>query len=184
MRDLGLAVLFSAFMLPAINAHAQSTEHLPAISQAPSGPASTTLRNTQQAASIPSLKFNELFKMPVGPRGLEPSEKLISLQNKEVRIIGYMAKQETPTPGLFILSPLPVNMGDEDDMYADDMPAHSVFVHLHETDAVTGYTSGLINIIGVLDIGNKTETDGRVSYVRIQINQSLSSITAQQQASK
>ena len=116
------------------------------------------------------LKFNEIFKLPVGPRGMEPSEKLLSLDNKRVRIIGYMAKQESPIPGLFILSPLPVNMGDEDDKFADDMPANSVFIHLNDSNVVAKYVPGLINLSGVLSVGNTNEADGRISYVRIQLD--------------
>lgn len=79
---------------------------------------------------VQDLKFNEMFKMPVGPRGMEPSAKLLALDKQRVRIIGYMANQENAVPGLFIVAPLPVHMGDDDDSFADDMPANSIFVHL------------------------------------------------------
>ncbi len=125
---------------------------------------------------IADLKFNEVFKTPVGPRGMEPSEKLISLNNKRVRIVGYMAKQETPTPGLFIVSPLPVNMGDEDDKFADDMPANSIFVHLDNPNVLVDYVPGLINLIGVLSVGNAHEVDDRISYVRVKLDPELSGL--------
>ena len=125
---------------------------------------------------IADLKFNEIFKMPVGPRGMEPSEKLISLNNKHVRIVGYMAKQETPTAGLFIVSPLPVEMGDEDDKFADDMPANAIFVHLDNPDLFVNYVPGLINLIGVLSVGNFNEADGRISYIRVKLDQQLSGL--------
>ena len=123
------------------------------------------------------LKFSELFKLPVGPRGMESSAKLLSLDNKPVRIIGYMAKQETPTPGLFIMTPLPVNMGDEDDKFADDMPANSIFVHVDNSDALVVYTPGLINLTGLLSLGNLQEVDGRISYVRVHLDPVLSGLT-------
>lgn len=131
------------------------------------------------ATGVTDLKFSEIFKMPVGPRGMEPSTKLLSLDNKRVRIVGYMAKQETPTPGLFIVSPLPVNMGDEDDKFADDMPANSIFIHLDDSNALVNYVPGLINMIGVLSVGNANEVDGRISYVRVKLDPELSGITAQ-----
>ncbi|HYN53790.1 MAG TPA: hypothetical protein VES38_03715 [Methylotenera sp.] len=125
---------------------------------------------------IADIKFSELFKTPVGARGMEPTEKLISLNNKRVRIVGYMAKQETPTPGLFIVSPLPVNMGDEDDKFADDMPANSIFVHLDNPNVLVGYVPGLINLIGVLSVGNAHEVDDRISYVRVKLDPELSGL--------
>ena len=128
---------------------------------------------------ISDIKFSEMFKTPVGPRGMEPSEKLLALNNKRVRIVGYMAKQETPTPGLFIMSPLLVNMGDEDDKFADDMPANSVFVHLSSPNHVVNYLPGLINLIGVLSVGNANEVDGRISYVRVEIDSKLSGLAIQ-----
>lgn len=126
------------------------------------------------------LKFSELFKMPVGPRGMESSAKLLSLDNKPVRIVGYMAKQETPTPGLFIMTPLPVNMGDEDDKFADDMPANSIFVHLDNPDTLVMYTPGLISLTGILSLGNVQEVDGRISYVRVHLDPILSGLNVKE----
>lgn len=126
------------------------------------------------------LKFSELFKMPVGSRGMESSAKLLSLDNKPVRIGGYMAKQETPTPGLFILTPLPVNMGDEDDKFADDMPANSIFVHVDNPNALVLYTPGLINLTGLLSLGNVQEVDGRISYVRVHLDPILSGLNVKE----
>ena len=126
------------------------------------------------------LKFSEIFKMPVGPRGMESSAKLLSLNNKPVRIVGYMAKQETPTPGLFIMTPLPVNMGDEDDKFADDMPANSIFVHLDNPDALVDYTPSLIHLTGQLSLGNVQEVDGRISYVHVHLAPILSGLTVKE----
>ena len=130
------------------------------------------------ASGVSDLKFNEIFKMPVGPRGMEPSAKLLALNNKQVRIVGYMAKQETPTPGLFIMTPLAVNMGDEDDKFSDDMPANSVFVHVDNSAALVHYVPGLISVIGVLSVGNVNEPDGRISYVQIKLDSTLSGLVA------
>jgi hypothetical protein len=130
------------------------------------------------ANGITDLKFNEIFNMPVGPRGMEPSSKLLSLNSKLVRIVGYMAKQETPTPGLFIMTPLAVNMGDEDDKFADDMPANSIFVHVDNSEALVQYVPGLISLIGVLSVGNVNEVDGRISYVQIKLDSTLSGLVA------
>jgi hypothetical protein len=121
------------------------------------------------------LKFHELFKLPIGPRGLEPSEKLIGLNGKPVRMVGYMAKKENPTAGLFILSPLPVNLGDEDESFADDLPANAVYVRMDSaSNSVVPYLPGLIKLTGILQVGFEQETDGRVSTVRLLLDAPLS----------
>jgi hypothetical protein len=125
-------------------------------------------------SGVTDLKFRELFKLPIGPRGLEPSEKLIGLNGKRVRMVGYMAKEENPTSGMFILSPLPVNMGDEDESFADDLPASAVFVHLESAgNKFASYLPGLIKLTGTLQFGPQEEPDGRVSTVRLLLDTAL-----------
>lgn len=133
---------------------------------------------------VTDLKFNELYKMPVGPRGMEPSTKMMSLNKKQVRIVGYMAKEETHTSGLFIIAPLPVNMGDDDDKFADDMPANSIYVHLENPSLPVDYIPGLISLTGLLSVGNVMEVDDRVSYVRLLLDSEQSKLlTSKHQAS-
>ena len=118
---------------------------------------------------VADLKFREFFKMPIGPRGLEPSDKLLQLDGQSVRLVGFMARQDDAIPGLFILSPLPVHMGDEDDSFSDDLPASAVFVRLSAEKQSTRlpYMPGLLALIGTLKIGAEEEPDGRVSVVRL-----------------
>lgn len=170
----GLVVLFFYIYCDLLQAQAVLTEPSADVISLQSLQVVTTL--SAVASGVTDLKFSELYKMPVGPRGIEPSAKLLSLDKKLVRIVGYMAKQETPTLGLFIVTPLPVNMGDEDDMFADDMPANSIFVHLENPNALVRYTAGLIQFTGLLSIGSMTEVDGRVSSVRVQMNGILSGL--------
>lgn len=119
-------------------------------------------------AGVEDLTFREFFKLPIGPRGLEPTEKLVSLDGKRVRILGYMVHQEQATPGRFILSPLLVSMSEIADGPADDMPASAVFVHLPETDhRIISYTRRPLLLTGRLGLGSEEEPDGRVSYVRL-----------------
>ncbi|MCX7174570.1 MAG: hypothetical protein NT159_11745 [Proteobacteria bacterium] len=117
------------------------------------------------------LKFHEFFKLPVGPRGLEATEKLKSLAGKRIRMVGYMARQEIPTAGFFVLSPLPVSLGDEDESLADDLPASVVFVHVHPPgDKPLPFSPGLLRVTGILSIGAHEESDGHVSSVRLQLD--------------
>lgn len=139
-------------------------------------------------AGVTDLKFREMFKFPIGPRGLEPSDKLIGLNDKRVRMLGYMAREESPTSGMFILSPLPVTMGDEDESFADDLPANAVFVHMASaSQEAVPYQPGLINLTGLLQFGAQQEADGRVSTVRLLLDPALSQEivkhTSQHQAS-
>ncbi|MEZ0316453.1 MAG: hypothetical protein ACAH10_06135 [Methylophilaceae bacterium] len=176
ITGLSISVL-AAFFGFGLNLTAQAHENKPTQQQQfATSPLQVTGQLPAPLAGVSDIKFNELFKMPVGPRGMEPSEKLLSLDQKPVRIVGYMAKQETPTPGMFIVSPLPVNMGDEDDKFADDMPANSIFVHLDNPDALISYIPGLIHLTGVLSLGNAHEPDGRISYVRIKLDPVSSSL--------
>lgn len=124
-------------------------------------------------AGVAAIKFAEFFRMPIGPLGLEPSEKLMALNGKVVRLVGYMVKEDTPTAGRFLLSPLPVSLGDEDESMSDDLPPTAVSVHLRGSKNPP-YVAGLIQLTGTLDVGAKNESDGRVSSVRLVLEPEIS----------
>jgi hypothetical protein len=117
------------------------------------------------------LRFAEFFKLPIGPRGLEPSAKLLALDGSSVRMLGYMARQdgETAVPGLFIVAPVPVTLGDEDESFADDLPASVLYVHLNaaEHQGYVQHMAGLLAVRGRLELGAQAEVDGRISFVRL-----------------
>lgn len=126
-------------------------------------------------AGVTSIKFGEFFRMPIGPLGLEPTEKLMALNGKPIRLVGYMVKEEIPTTGRFLLSPLPVSLGDEDESLSDDLPATAVSVRLQGArNRVTPYVGGLIQITGNLEVGARDEADGRVSSVRLLLDPQIS----------
>lgn len=137
-------------------------------------------------AGTTDLKFGELFKMPVGPKGLEPSDKLASLQGKPVRLVGYVANAEEPTPGLLILSPLPVVLGDEDEKLVDDLPPTAVFVHLSPAYAkhTTPNFAGLIQLSGRLETGALEEADGHVSSTRLVLDDATSRLLVTRHTAK
>ena len=151
-----------------------SRQHDPVI--APHAPASLSVVGELPPPSpgVTDLKFRDLFKLPIGPHGLEPTEKLLGLEGKPVRLVGYMVRQEEPTPGVFILSPLPVSLGDQDEALADDLPASMIFVHIKADGAqVAPYIPGLLRLTGILSVGNREEADGRVSSVRLRLDPAL-----------
>jgi hypothetical protein len=130
-------------------------------------------------AGVVDLKFREFFRLPVGPLGLEPTEKLLSLNGRKARIVGYMVQQEKPVAGVFILAPVPVAIGDDDDGMADDLPPSAVFVHLDSGASLSvPNMPGLIALTGVLSVGPRPEPDGRVSAVRLQLAPELTKLIA------
>jgi hypothetical protein len=124
------------------------------------------------AAAQTDLRFNEFYRLPIGPRGLEPSRKLLSLEGQSVRMVGYRVPMAEATPGLIILSPLPVSLGDEDESFADDLPASAVYVHLPDSSAAALAPSGLLSVSGRLQLGPLREADGRFSFVRLMLENS------------
>lgn len=164
----GLATLWSPFA-------AQANTEQPNM-VAP--PAHVAVKGTLSAppAGISDLKFGEMFKMPVGPMGLEPSDKLTSLKGQRVRMVGYVADAEEPTAGLLILSPLPVVLGDEDEKLVDDLPPTAVFVHLSPAYAKKAPPNfaGLVQLTGRLEVGAQEEADGHVSSTRLVLDDTTS----------
>lgn len=121
---------------------------------------------------VSEIKFGEFFRMPVGPQGLEPTEKLKALNGKVVRLVGYMVKEdEASASARLILSPLPVELGDQDESLSDDLPPSAVFVHLTGADErALPYLPGLLKLTGTLEIGARDEADGRVSSIRLRLD--------------
>lgn len=117
------------------------------------------------------LRFKEFFRNPQGPRGLEMSNTLLNADGQTVRITGYMVQNERPPLGRFMLAPRPVQMSEHADGDADDLPAATLMVYLDPEQQVFAvpYVSGLIEVSGRLSVGRYEETDGRVSWVRLQL---------------
>ncbi len=143
-------------------------------------PLSLQVSDTQAkpADGVTELKFGEMFKMPVGPKGLEPSDKLLSLVGKPVRMVGFVAHAEEVTPGMLVLTPMPLTLGDEDEKLADDLPPTAVFVHLspaYASQAVPNFV-GLIRIEGRLELGSSQEADGHASTTRLVLDDATSQL--------
>ena len=114
------------------------------------------------------LTFSEFFVTPVGPRGLTPTEKLLRLDGKRVRLLGYMVQQERRMPGRFLLTSRPVRVHEEHYGLADDLPPATVHVLMpSQTDQLVPYTPRPLHLTGMLSVGNREEPDGRISIVRL-----------------
>ena len=117
------------------------------------------------------LRFADFFQTPVGPKGLQMSEALRQADGKSVRLVGYMVQQELPQPGRFMLTPRPVQMSEHADGEADDLPAATVMVYLDASQQgwKLAHARGLLEVSGTLSVGRFEESDGRVSWVRLQL---------------
>ena len=129
-------------------------------------------------ADTPDLKFGDFFKRPVGPRGLEATPLLRSLDGQRVRIVGYMVRQDSTlgVTGLLVLAPLPVTMGEEDESFADDLPASAIYAHLAGGQKAQRlpHMPGLMALTGTLQLGAAAEPDGRRSMVRLLLDDAVS----------
>lgn len=150
-----------------ISTHRSQPQVIPSI-------VSVSAARKEAPVGVTDIKFHDFFRMPIGKRGLELNEKFLSLNGQRVRILGYMAKAESPTSGMFVLSSLPVELGDEDESLSDDLPANSIFVHTDPNKFVVPYITGLISLVGTLSIGSQLEPDGHVSMARLTLDQDIS----------
>lgn len=173
-RALALAAMLVACAALAPTAPAASPETSGIITRIP---AALAVRKDLGAPprGVIDLKFRDMFKLPVGPRGLEPTEALSALDGKRVRMIGYMVQQEPLPMASFLLAPLPVQISDEDEPLADDLPPStvSVIVPGAESKAIRSLP-GLIQITGVLHLGAVADANtGRVSGAQIRLDAPL-----------
>jgi len=128
-----------------------------------------------QSAEAPLLRWTELFRQPIGPKGLEWTPALRAAHGHTVRLVGYMVQQDVPTPGLFLLTPRPVQMSEEADGQADDLPAATVAVRLHESQQGwrVPHVAGLVALQGVLTLERQELADGaaagRVFWLHLQL---------------
>lgn len=167
------------------------------VSAAWSQPAPTAPTETAKAAALPplpagieELKFADFFKTPVGPAGLEPTDRIKALDGRRVRILGHMVFEEvvkcsgedalTPrgrklpiwaeclTPGRLLLTPRPAEISYAHYGIGDDLPPQTLYVTVPEKfGEPVAHTPGLLLLTGTLSVGNKTEPDGRISTVRL-----------------
>jgi len=131
-----------------------------------------TLAAKDLQPDTPRLRMTDFFELPVGPKGLQISSAMRAAQGKRVAIQGYVVQQEVAVPGQFLLTPRPVQMSQHADGEADDLPPSTLLVSLpaDQQDWMVAYTRGLIEVVGVLDVGREEGKDGRVTWVRLQLD--------------
>jgi hypothetical protein len=124
-------------------------------------------------AGVSDLKFGELFNHPVGPRGLAFSRRAEELDGKRVRMVGYMVEQERPVPGQFLFCQSPMVLHEEEYGFCEDLPPTVVHVLACEKPDARPipHIPGLLALNGTLLLGNRPESDGRISAIRLRLDQ-------------
>ena len=131
------------------------------------------------------ITFRDFFNFPIGSKGMEFSKKVISLVGQKVVIDGYMVKSDSLHKGQFLLTPNPMEINEEDDGPANDLPVHTILVKLDEkqSDLLLAQRDGLLRIEGRLELGREEDEEGQVSWIRIRMfPQSIKIISAGNQA--
>lgn len=134
-------------------------------------PAALTATNTL-AEGVAELSLRELYQMPIGPRGLVPSTKLLALDGKQVRVVGYMVGEDEPVAGRLILAPMPTQLVDEDEPESDDLPPNVIYVKFPSSIQAHSMR-GQIRLTGTLRLGAVPQPDGRLAAVRLELSPEL-----------
>ncbi len=123
------------------------------------------------SADVAELKFGEIYTMPVGERGLELSAKARALAGKRVRIVGFMVKQTRPAMGVALLTPFALSTHEGEYGLCDDLPPATIFVEVPKFRGIAvPFTPGPLLLTGTLEVGSRTEPDGRVSHLRLRLD--------------
>ncbi len=120
---------------------------------------------------VTPLELQAFFKMPIGPKGLEVSDKVLKASGQKVRLSGYMVKNELPMPGIFMLTPRPVQMSEHADGDANDLPASVCLVYLddHQKNWIVPHVPGLLTIEGQFTFKRIEAEDGSVAWFHLHL---------------
>lgn len=117
---------------------------------------------------VTELKFSDFYRMPVGPAGLDFTDKLKALSGHRVRLMGFMVRQTRPSPGVAILAPFALATQENEYDVCDDLPPATIFVEVEKyQDIAVPFTPGPLLLTGRLETGRRVEADGRVSFIRL-----------------
>jgi hypothetical protein len=120
-----------------------------------------------------TIAFPEFFDPGPSRRGLKPSARLLGLEGKRVRMVGFMAQMEVPPKGGFFLCAAPVFAGEGGGGTAD-LPPDAVFVIVQSASGKElELVRGPLEVTGVLELGSRVDEDGRVSRIRIILEKPL-----------
>jgi hypothetical protein len=122
------------------------------------------VRAPDRGQGLPTLPLGELVDSGAE---LRPSRRAQALNGQRVRLVGYMAELEEPLRGAFYLVPHPIQL-DESGAGTGDLPLQSVLV---QVPGLAGkpipHVRGALEGIGVFEVGNRADDQGRVSNFRL-----------------
>ena len=168
-------------LLPSLSAHGRHIPPTPAeIAWSRTAAVVEKLRNDPRAylpprppapAGVTDLEFSEFFAPIVGDRGLELTDKIRALHGQKVRLLGFMVRQALPTPGVLLFAPQPIQVDEVEYGNCDDLPPQVVrtFVPLPAGVQVP-LAAGALLLTGTLEIGQRSEIDGRNSLLRLRLD--------------
>jgi hypothetical protein len=112
-----------------------------------------------------TLEFRELLTST--GQELRPSDQAAALEGRRVRLVGFMAHMEVAPRGAFYLAPRPVSC-DEAGAGNADLPPEAVYVVVRSASGEEiEFTPRVLEVTGRLELGNRVETDGRVTHLRL-----------------
>ncbi len=115
--------------------------------------------------SVTEISFKDFFATLNGE--LKPSEKLLGMNGKRVRLVGFMAQLESPPRGAFFLCPRPITC-DEEGAGTADLPPESVLVIARSWKGkAIPFSPRTLEVTGILAVGNLQDEEGRVSFIRL-----------------
>ncbi len=162
-------------------------------------PSVESLRDSLSLPPLPEgctdLRMNEFFEKP-GDFGMDYTAKAKSLDGKKVRLLGFMVNRCAHSPGMFLLTSIPVTTHEHEMGLADDLPIATVHVFMPQSPTSEGdtprtrrlgvvpashkygellpgavpWTPGLLLLTGTLRTGTREEADGRVSVARLELD--------------
>lgn len=137
-----------------------------AIKRAASNP--TAVPNEMTA--LPELSFQDFFG-PIGPRGLEYSEKIRALAGQRVRVRGFMVQQSERAPALFLFAARPVKVDTRADCNETDTPPAMIHVLVPSAKKALPWVPGPHFLSGILELGARHEADDRISVARLTLDE-------------
>jgi hypothetical protein len=168
---LGLALLLvplAGFCTGPQEAAASAIEAAsPDASRSAAGGAVGTEVQPRSAADGTEISFSDFFER-IGDRGLEYKASFRQLDGQRVRIAGFMVRQETPTPGMFLLTSRPLSTHEGEYGFCDELPPATLHVLVPAAaEKIIPPAAGPVFLTGILSVGPRAEADGRNSVARL-----------------
>jgi len=130
---------------------------------------STKSKHKQIQEEPTLLSFHEFFE--TDSTGIKPSAKLLALNGKRVKLVGFMVREEEPLRGAFYLSPQPVFDSEEGGGTAD-LPVESVLVIVKSYEGKEiPFVPGALEATGILQIGKYQDENGHNVAIQLILDQ-------------